>query len=189
MNELVIRDILAVLKVAYHAVKRKNYHALEGLSNRLNHSITTYQLRELSDCAVTVFALSKIFDKDIINSEFDDFRQKVISFIKSAAYFLKRKMFESYSEEMFKLKEEIKRYDDKLQIYQEPVIIYSRGIKATHAVEHGLSIEKASKLFDIAEWDIHANIGKSKSMEVSYAPPLNNLNRMELAKKLFKVKV
>ena len=190
MHQQVISDIHRVLKIAYRAVKRRQYHLLEGLSNQINHSVVTEQNKKVSDCAVAIYAMGKFFSKKqyLEHPDFEKFRERVASFLRKAIKFIKRGETDAYYNEILSLLKEIKSFDAKLAIYEEPLLIYARTIKARHAVEHGLSVKQASKLFDIAEWDISHSLGKSAKINISSAPPSLNKKRFEIAKKLFKVK-
>ena len=187
MHSSVIKDIKAVLDAAHSAVKRKNYVLLDNLSNRLNHSAAIHQDREISLCAVAVFALSKIFtnEKYLTDPNFPGFRNDVLANLKAA-----RKVIgtdtKRYEGHLRLVENSVKRFDEKLKLYQTPLLTYARAKKASHAIEHGLSVSQASKLFNVPNWELSKHTGKSVSKH--YASTKFNKQRIELLKRLFRIK-
>jgi len=188
MHASVIKDVQNVLNTAYAAIKKKNYFALEGLSNRLNHSVAIYQKKDVSICAVAVFALSKIFDKEayLQHSDFNKFRDEVLTNLMLASKLVSADT-SKYLKTIRALETKIQQFSNKLKLYHEPLLSYARAKKASHAMEHGLSISQASKLFNVPEWGISKHMGKSAAHEKHYATSKFNKQRIELVRRLFKV--
>jgi len=184
MHPSVTKDIKAVLDTASAAIKKKNYFALEGLSNRLNHSITIYQSQDVSICSVAVYALSKIFDKQayLAHPDFNKFRESILATLELA-----RKQDNQYLKHMQNLLTQIQTFSGKLKLYHTPLLMHARSIKAKHAIEHGLSSDVASKLFNVPEQAVSEHMGRSKAHEKHYATPKFNKQRIELLKRLFKI--
>jgi len=190
MHASIIRDIKTVLDAAHSAIKKKNYFALEGLSNRLNHSLTIHQFKEISICAVTIYALSKIFDKKayLDHLDFSKFRSEILTNLKFASTAIKKEQTNEYLQTIKTLQNQIEKFSNKLNVYQQPILSYARARKAKHAIEHGLSTSQASKLFKVPEWTTSKHIGKSTAHEKHHAQPKLNQQRIALVKKLFKLK-
>jgi len=189
MHSSVKKDIRSVLDAAYVAIKRKNYVILDGLSNRLNHSITIYQDKTISICAVAVFALGKIFTNPryFEASGFQDFRSEMLSNLKAASKAIKAGDVGQYTQYLRIIELAIKQIDSKLKLYQTPLLSYAREKKSSHAIEHGLSASKAAELFDTPSWSMSKHIGKSTAHEKHYALPKFNKQRVALVKRLFKI--
>lgn len=189
MHGSVKRDIKRVLNGAYSAVRRKKYYRLDKLSNQLNHSAAIHQSKEISLCSAVVFALSKLFtNRDYFeHSGFSKFREAVLSNLKRAKKALRANKIGQYMQRLRSIENKIEQIDKKVKAYQEPLMQYSRAKKAAHAVEHGLSINQASRLFDVPEWDITRHTGKSTEVGKRAAPAKTNRARIKLVKRLFNV--
>jgi len=190
MHDSIIKDIKNVLDTAYLAIKKKDYYTLEGLSNHLNHSITIHQLKEISACATTVYALSKIFDKQayLTHQDFNAFRNDILTNLKFAAAAIKKGQTSEYLQAIKALNNRLEKFSGKLKIYHQPILNYARARKAKHAIEHGLSISQASKLFEVPEWDMSKHMGKSTAHEKHHALPKLNKQRIDLVKRLFNIR-
>ena len=190
MRSSVKNDIRSVLDKAHSAVRKKNYHLLDGLSNRLNHAIAIYQDKEVSLCAVAIFALGKIFTNDryFTDSGFQEFRNDVLSNLKAASKAMKADNLARYARHLRVIEIAIKRIDDRLKLYQTPLLTHARAKKSSHAIEHGLSASQANALFNAPKWGTSKQLGKSAAHEKHHALPKFNQQRIELVKRLFGIK-
>jgi len=184
MHASIVKDIKDVLNTTYTAINKKNYFALEELSNRLNHSAAIHQSKEISICSVAVFALSKIFDKQdyLQHPDFNEFRNNIL---KQLTLAIKAVGVNGYLGSMKVMESQIQKFSAKIKTYHMPLLTYARSVKAKHVVEHGLSVSQASKLFGVPEWDISAHMGKSKAHEKHHASPQSNRERIKLVRRLF----
>ncbi len=189
MHHSATKDIRNVLSTAYFAIKKKNYFALEGLANQLNHSITIYQDKKIADCAVTVYALSKIFDKEdyLKHEDFKIFKKRILISLKTALVALKKTRMTEYAQSIAAAQKQILNFGDKIQIYRESVLDYARARKAKHATEHGISLNRASELFEVKEWEITSSPKKKLDSKTQRTGDKSTADRLNLIGRIFKI--
>ncbi len=189
MQDQVKKDINQVLQDAIKSIKSESYTDLHSISDHLVHSMTVYQEQTTLDCSIVIYSLSKIFEKEkYVHHEFmPDFKYRVIDSLKLASQSILKQDMQSYRQAMNQLKNIIKKFDQKMHLFEKPILEFARIQKASKLIEHGLSAGRVAEYVGIPEWELTRYVGHTAAPEISPAEPTSNKSRVELVKRLFKI--
>ena len=189
MHTQVRTDVKNVLDSAYGAIKNERYSELHGLSDHIIHSISIYQEKEIADCAVAVYALNKIFQKNkyLKHRDLPGFRNRILRDLDSARKGISKNNMRVYTHAIRNMHIQIKTFDKKVGLFEQPLLDYAKVQKASKLVEHGISTSQASEFMKVPEWELNPKVGKTTASELKPATATDNRRRVALVKKLFKV--
>ncbi len=190
MHPQVKKDLRAVLEQAFSAIKNKRYFELRGLSDHVIHSMSIFQERDISDCAISIYALSKIFDKEQFTCHGDcpRFIDQALINLSQAKNMIEKNNMKGYRQAISNLLTQISKFDSKLKLFERPILDYARLQKASKLAEHGLSVSAAAELMNIPKWELSGYLGNTKTSETCCSFPEADAKRVSYVFKLFGVK-
>ena len=186
MEETIKKDILNILDQSIKAVKKDDSFELEDWSNHTIHDAFIYQEKNSIQIAIIIYSLAKIIKRSEGKiDEWDIKKEEILREMVRAKNYLEKSDEKNYSYIAEKLIKEIGKIDNKLRLYIEDVLDKAKIVKGSKLYEHGISIEKASDLLGISQWELMSYVGKTQIIDNEEA--VSTKTRMNFAKKIFGV--
>lgn len=168
MQDIVKKDILAVLEQAIASLQAEDHHALGELSNHIIHDASIFQDDDSVSVAVLVYALSKMVQRCC--DEKIPF-EHVLPLVQQAHDALAAGKEDDYRRLVRQLFEEIKKLDEKLKLYITEVLEKAKIKKASKMHEHGISLARTAELLGVSQWELQDYIGKTHIPEDALGVP------------------
>lgn len=183
-----IKNVLDILYQTIKAIKSRDIGLLRMLSDRTIHSASIYQDTDSVSIAVIIYSLSKLIGRT------DYYEQKeFITFLKStskdlefAINNLRQKKYSKLHDNLKDISLQIEKIDGKMKQYVQDVFREAMINKASRLYEHGLSRQETASLLGVTLWELGEYTGKTGIADVNYSITINEKDRINLAKKLFK---
>lgn len=147
--------VIGVLKEAEKAIYSENLLALRELSNQTIHSASMYQDPDSIAIAVTIYALSKIFEKQQI-AHFKNWRkflEKTNLHVHRAYTAVERNNIKTFRKEIIKMRKNIHLFGP-LREYIREVFRKAYINKASRIYEHGISRAETAGLLGVTQWEL-----------------------------------
>ena len=178
MQTQVKDDILNSLNRAIAYLDNKDVTQLKGLSNFTIHNASIYQDEDSINCAIILYALSKI-----ISQEGYEVKKNVRPYLEKMVSSLIENDFIKYSQKAKELIDIIAKISDKMQLYIEKVIDNAQLKKGAVVYEHGISLARAAEITGTSVWELASYVGKTKSIDKENLDYVKE--KLELARSLF----
>ena len=184
------KDVLNALEGAYAAVKGGQIENLHGLSDHIVHSMSIYNDKEITNVAVAIYALAKIFETEKYkkHKKIKEFTKAVLSHMDDAIFALKRNDLEKYSNTLQMLFRDIEGFSKRIRFYIEDVLNFSKIKKSSKLYEHGLSLGQAAEATGVTKWELMPMTGETTTHEKFVEPIVDDERKINLVRKLFKLK-
>ena len=183
MNEIVKRDILAVLNDLAGILKVKEESdaaQIKEMSNHVIHNASIFQEEDSVSIAILIYALSKVIDRRQKDVDYGKLSAMVISCITS----LNKGEEDEFRKSVKKLFEFIRTVDERLKMYIHEVIVQARIRKGSKLCAHGISAARASQILGISRWELMNYVGQTTLSE-RFAENVSVSSRMKTARGLF----
>jgi hypothetical protein len=182
-----IDNILNILKETKKAIDTSNTSILKDLSNQTIHTASLTQDPDNIAVAVVVYSLGKIFERQDYRklkgwANFNSITSKalVISITD-----LEKSNLEKFRKDFAFLTKAINKISGKLKNYIEEVLERAKINKASRLYEHGLSLEKTSKLLGVSMFDLASYTGQTGISEVTLGQTIGVRTRVKWLKEMF----
>lgn len=185
MNEIIKKDILAVLLDTIGILKvkeEKDLSEIKELSNHVIHNASIFQDEDSVSIAILIYSLSKIIERKQGELNYSN----ILQLLKTAYDFLNKDNIDNYRKTIKKLFNFISTMDTKLKLYIEEVINQAQIKKGGKLYEHGISLARAAEILGISQWELMFYTGKTKIIDVYEVELINLKNRLSYARSLFK---
>ena len=183
MNEIIKRDILAVLTELAEILKIKedsDIIEIKELSNHVIHNASIFQDEDSISVAVLIYSLSKIIERRQKELDYN----KIINMLNSCTSNLKNNNDEGFGKSIKSIFDFIRTMDGRLKLYIHEVINQAQIKKGCKLCEHGISVARASEVLGISQWELMHYVGKTTLID-QYSEPVNALKRLKIARGLF----
>lgn len=183
MNEIVRRDILAVLNDLAGILKIKDESdaaQIKELSNHVIHNASIFQEEDSVSVAILIYALSKVIERRQRDIDYGNLSAMIGLCIKS----LNQGDEEEFRKSAKKLFEFIRTVDERLKMYIHEVIVQARIRKGSKLCAHGISAARASQILGISRWELMNYVGQTTLSE-QFVENVNVSSRMRIARGLF----
>ena len=180
--------ILEVLKGTKEAVKNEDSIKLKELSNQTIHSASIHQDPECILLAVIIYSLSKIIERTNYREypNWNSFFKQFIKHINYAIVYLERNKIDNFREELGKIRGEINGQTGNLKRHIQDVFRKAEINKASRIYEHGISMEKTSKLLGISIWELAEYAGQTGISDVNLNVTLPEKKRIKIVEDIFR---
>jgi hypothetical protein len=160
--------IIELLKDVEGAVKSQDIFLLRELSNKTVHSASIYQDPDSIAIAVTIYAVSKIFEKNQFMhfQNWQLFLKKAHKQFHVARVFLEKDNILLFRKEIVKIRRDVNLFGS-LKEYIKDVFRKAYINKASRIYEHGISRAETSELLGITQWEL---------AEYAVTPSITNLD-------------
>ena len=183
MNEIIKKDILAVLQDLVQIMKSKevgNISQVKTLSNHLIHNASVFQDENSISLAILIYSLSKIMERKQNNLDF----KKIAAMLNSCVSSLKANDDENLRKSIKNMLDFIRTIDAKLKLYINEVINQAEIKKGCKLCEHGISVARASQVLGISRWELMHYLGQTTLID-QFSEPINVAQRLKFARSLF----
>ena len=185
MNPKIKQDLIDILGRIIRLAKKKKddidiSSEIRKLSNHTIHNASIFQDEDSVSLAVLTYALSKIMQR---NTRID---ARILQKLESAKSLLKEDRFGQYRQEIKDVFKAVSAVDTKLKLYIEQIINQARIRKGSRLFYHGISLARASEMFNISQWELMSYIGKTTLAEDTFFKE-DVRSRIAYAKKIFGV--
>ena len=183
INDMIKDDILTILNKALSILDRKedkDIIELKSLSNPTIHNASIFQDEFSVSIAILIYALSKIISRSPEGFDYKLYKE----LLKDAENALKSDNRALFSSIIRKLINMISKQDAKLKLYISEVITQAQIKKGSGLYHHGISLERASNLLGISQWELMEYIGKTKQADMDRGQT-NVRQRLIYARRLF----
>lgn len=181
MNDRIKEDILDVLKKAIILLDTEEHpgQGLTEVSDHVIHDATLYQDEDSISTAIFIYALSKTIgkccEKGIPFKQFADPLRKMQDHLNKNNYKL-------FRDELKQAIREIKKTDEKLNVYVQEVFERAKIKKGSKMHEHGVSIARTAEILGISQWELQQYVGIQPETSKQTMPVRR---RLEITRALF----
>jgi len=182
-------NVLRILKESLKAIKKEDSISLRNLSNQTIHTASVSQDSDNIVVAVLIYSLSKIIErKESYKTKpgWDRFYTGILMEIEHSIDALQKDKEEHLRDHLNVLRKKIEGVSGKLKKYIQDVFVKARINKASRIYEHGISMEKTSKLLGITMWDLASYAGQTGISDVKLGRTMNTKERIKLVEDFFK---
>ena len=183
MNEIVRKDITAVLDRLLEIMKEKSGNSavqIKELSNHVIHNASVFQDEDSISIAILSYSIAKIIER---NENVD--YEKLGSFIASANIAIKSSNHDLFDKSVQKMFGFIRTVDQKLGLYIQEVIGQAQVKKGCDLCEHGVSVGRASEILGISQWELMKYLGQTTVID-RISEPSGITSRLKFARGLFR---
>ena len=180
--------VLDVLKQTKEAVKIEDTVKLKGLSNQTIHSASIHQDTENIMLAVILYSLSKILERENYRQYpgWSKFFKSFLNHLDKAVSALEKNKEEEFGEELKAIRTNVSNLTGDFKINIKDVFRKASINKASKIYEHGISMEKTSKLLGISLWELAEYAGQTGISDVNLNITLPIKKRIKIAVDMFK---
>ena len=181
-------NLVRILNSSAVAFKNKDSATLKKLSDETLHTSTVLQDSANILLAVVIYSLGKILEKERYQSlpSWKNFEILTLSAIKKSIDDLNKEKVEKFTQDFIQIRRGIGKISGKLRKYVEEVFKKSEISKASRIYEHGISLERTSKLLGITVYDLANYTGQTGISEVKLNETLSVKGRVKMLERMFK---
>jgi len=182
-----IDNILNILKETKKAIQNNHSFIIKNLSNQTIHTASLTQDKDNISVAVIIYSLAKIFGREDYKTlnGWNNFQKITLNSLELSIKDLEENNLEKFRKDFEFLTRAINKISGKLKRYIEEVLEKAKINKASRLYEHGLSLEKTSKLLGLSMFDLANYAGQTGISEVILGKTINTKTRIKWLKELF----
>ncbi len=182
-------NVLRILQDTLKAIKEEDNIQLKELSNQTIHTASITQDPDNVVIAVVIYSLSKIIERREnyrTKSGWSSFYNGIIVGLENSIQAIKKDDEVHLRAHIEDLRKRVEGVSGKLRRYIRDVFIKAKINKASRIYEHGISMEKTSKLLGITMWDLAGYAGQTGISDVPLSQTMNIKSRIKLAEEFFR---
>ncbi|UCD20914.1 MAG: hypothetical protein JSW08_04060 [archaeon] len=179
---------LRVLKKTIKTLKARDMTMLRTLSNQTIHTASVYQDPDAIALAVTIYALSKIVERENYRHypDWKPFIKSCLSYLDKTITYLEKGDMKRFRNNLMGIRGEIENISSKLKEYIKEVFRKAAISKASRIYEHGISRAETAKLLGITQWELAEYVGRTGIADIRLSVTRTVRDRIKLAQSLFK---
>jgi hypothetical protein len=180
-------NIIRILEKTKDAMKKSDAVEIKSLSNQTTNTASRTHDPDNLMVAVIIYSIGKILERSHYKDMkgWDRFYKNTNLFIDKAISSLKKKNETGMRESLSNIRKEIENLSGKLKIYIKDVFRKAQINKASKIYEHGISMEKTSKLLGITMYDLASYAGQTNISETKIGKALDTKSRIKIAMEMF----
>jgi len=181
-------NILRILRGTKEAIRDEDVVKLKDLSNQTIHSASVAQDTNSILIAVIVYSLSKILERTNYKQypEYKKFFKHLTAHIDKAITAVKANNEIKLRDELNNIRKDISKLTGNFKRQVQNVFQRAKINKASRIYEHGISMEKTSKLLGITIWELAEYAGQTGIGDVDLGVTMPAKQRVKLAVDFFK---
>ena len=182
-----VKHVIKILKQTKKAIEKNNTFDLKTLSNQTIHSASISQDPDNISLAVTIYSIGKIFERVDYRSlkGWNNFYSLIIKSLDNSILSLEKKDLDSFKTHFSFMGKAINKISGKLKDYIKQVLEKAKINKASRIHEHGISLEKTSKLLGISLYDLASYTGRSGVSDVALNKTVTEKIRIKYIENFF----
>lgn len=180
-------NIIMILKQVKESILSKDVVKIKELSNHTLHSASIYQDEDSIAVAVIAYTIGKLIERTRYQGykSWDKFVSKIIQILEKAVYYAEINDDESFREKLEELNQVISKLEEHFKRHVQEVFAKARINKASRIYEHGVSMERTSKLLGISVFELAEYAGTTGISENYYGNTLPVKKRIKIALEMF----
>ncbi|MEK6915275.1 MAG: hypothetical protein AABW89_01895 [Nanoarchaeota archaeon] len=180
--------IIDVLTRARYALEKEDTKELKNLSDRTIHSASVYQHTDYILVATIIYTLSKIVErKDKINFlNWRIFVKDINNLLALAISSVQRNKHGQFINLLEKMKYYLENSSGDLKPMIGEMLRKASINKASKIYEHGISLEKTTKLLGVTPWEVSEYIGERENPQIRFNKTIEAKERALMAMEFFK---
>jgi len=179
-------NIIRIFEETVSALKQEDNIKLKNLSDQTIHTASITQDPDNIAIAVIIYSLSKIIERPAYRSQknWNNIYKNILAGINNCGDALKKEDEIHLRKHIERLRKRIEGFSGNLKKYILDVFRKASINKASKIYEHGISMEKTSKLLGISLWDL-ANYAGQKMGDENIGRTISTKQRIKLAMEMF----
>jgi len=184
---LEVEHTIRILKETLQSIEKNDTVTLKLLSNQTIHSASINQDPDNIGIAVSLYSLSKIFERQSYRAEegWENTKRIIINSIKNSIKDLEVNNLEKFRRDFSFIQRAINKISGKLKKYIEDVFIKAKINKASRIHEHGISLEKTAKLLGLTVFDLAEYTGRTGISEAPLNKTVEVKERVKMMEDIF----
>jgi hypothetical protein len=137
--------------------------------------------------AVIIYSLSKLIERKSYKEEknWETFYNGYIKRIQNMVLALEKDNLKKFRREITAIRSSIQKLSGNLNPHIKEVFRKAQINKASRLYEHGISMEKTSKMLGISLWEISEYAGKTRIADVNLSVTMDVKKRIKVAEEMF----
>jgi hypothetical protein len=180
-------NILRILEETIKALKKEDSVQLNSLSNQTIHTASITQDPDNVAVAVIIYSLSKVIERPVyrVQKGWDKLYKNIIIGFEQSIWALKNQDDEHLRDHLKDLRKRLEGFSGGLKKYIQDVFRKASINKASKIYDHGISMEKTSKLLGITMWELATYAGQIQLDDYDLGRTMNTRQRIKLAMEMF----
>lgn len=176
-----------VLQGTKQALFEKNSIRLREYSNQTIHTACNHQDSESITIAIIIYSLSKLVErKDYKNiRNWDGFVKKFNAILDLAIKSLRDQNEDAFQEHIARARKLVESNSIKLKPYIQDILKKASINKGSKIYEHGISLERTSRLLGITQWELADYIGSKSNADIKQNQSIDVKSRAKMALEFF----
>jgi len=179
--------VIQVLRESQEALRQDDAYRLQQLSDQTIHSASIYQHTDFIIIAVLMYSLNKlVIRKNKLQvQKWSQFIKKFNLEIDKAINSFKEKDIDEATRHLEHAKSLLTDLSPSVKQDVEEVIHRASVNKATRIYEHGISLQKTSKLLGVSQWEMAEYIGNRNMFDNPLNQTIDEKKRAKMALDFF----
>ncbi len=180
-------NVLRIFQETKEAITKGDVAKIRNLSNQTTNTAALTHDPDNISAAVVVYALSKIMEREDYRKlpGWNNLYNTYIGAIDKILVALQKNDEKTFRQNIELIRNSINKSSGKLKDYIKDVFRSASINKASRLYEHGISMEKTSKLLGITQFELAEYAGKGKIPDVPEAKTVNVRSRIKLIMDMF----
>ncbi|MFW5846540.1 MAG: hypothetical protein ACOCUU_00120 [Nanoarchaeota archaeon] len=182
-----VDNILRILKETKLALQEEDSHKLRDLSNQTNNTASRTQDPDNIAIAVIIYSMSKIIERDQYRKlkGWKKFYKQFLKKLDLIILDINKKNSRELKKNIQELRESIDNLSGRLKEFIQDVFRKASINKASKIYEHGISMEKTSKLLGISLWELANYSGAKADTLTEELKTIKTKDRIKFAEGVF----
>lgn len=180
-------NVLRIFQETKEAISKGDIAKIRNLSNQTTNTAALTHDPDNIAVAVVVYALSKIMEREDYRKlpGWNNLYNTYVGAIDKILIALQKNDEKTFRQNIELIRNAINKSSGKLKDYIKDVFRSASINKASRLYEHGISMEKTSKLLGITQFELAEYTGKGKIPDVPEAKTVNVRSRIKIAMDMF----
>ena len=180
-------NVLRIFQETKEAITKGDVAKIRNLSNQTTNTAALTHDPDNISVAVVVYALSKIMEREDYRKlpGWNNLYNTYIGAIDKILVALQKNDEKTFRQNIELIRNALNKSSGKLKDYIKDVFRSASINKASRLYEHGISMEKTSKLLGITQFELAEYAGKGKIPDVPEAKTVNVRSRIKLIMDMF----
>lgn len=180
-------NILRIFQETKEAITKGDVAKIRNLSNQTTNTAALTHDPDNIAVAVVVYALSKIMEREDYRKlpGWNDLYNTYLGAIDKILVALQKNDEKTFRQNIELIRNAINKSSGKLKDYIKDVFRSASINRASRLYEHGISMEKTSKLLGITQFELAEYAGKGKISDVPESKTVNVRSRIKLIMDMF----
>ena len=182
------QHLIEVMSKSKEALEQQDASKLKELSDQTLHSASVYQHTDYVLVAVITYALSKILERKekMPITNWQNFVKGISSLFNLAINALQKNNQKLFVITLEKTKQYLQNSSEIMKPIIQEVLRKASINKASKIYEHGISLEKTTKILGVTPWELTEYIGEKEVSHTNLNKTIDIRERIKMTMEFFK---